>query len=219
VTPTVPRVLFAAASGFFAVSFIQDSSYIFRDEYVLSWSFYLGMVVTFIQSALLALTVFLVGKRVIAVISIVSVYFVQFLFAVTVAIRDLEYLFDFGIRGFFQYWILPTFMIPNLIPDLSFDSLVLESSAYIRLIGITAAIIGAILTFVSARLENQQSTTVGQNPSTAQMFVPSRSSSMQSSHADSTAAMDQVERLGDLLKKGLITQEEFDIKKRQILGL
>jgi hypothetical protein len=31
--------------------------------------------------------------------------------------------------------------------------------------------------------------------------------------------MDQVERLGDLLKKGLITQEEFDIKKRQILGL
>ena len=101
-TPTVPRVLFAAASGFFAVSFIQDSSYIFRDEYVLSWSFYLGMVVTFIQSALLALPVFLVGKRVIAVISIVSVYFVQFLFAVTVAIRDLEYLFDFGIRGFFQ---------------------------------------------------------------------------------------------------------------------
>lgn len=218
-TSTVPRVLFGAASGFFLVSFFQDTSFIFRDEYELNWLFYVGMAKTVFQSVLLALPVFLVGKRVIAAISIVSVYFAQFLFGVIAIIRDLEYLFDYGIREFFQYWILPTFMIPSYIPDLSFDSLVLESSGYIRLIGFTAAIIGAILTFVSTRLENQQSTTVGENPSAGQMFVPSRSSSMQSSHVNATAAMDQVERLGDLLKKGLITQEEFDIKKRQILGL
>jgi hypothetical protein len=40
-----------------------------------------------------------------------------------------------------------------------------------------------------------------------------------SSQVNATEAIEQVERLGDLLKKGLITQEEFDIKKRQILGL
>ncbi len=218
-TSTVPRVLFGAASGFFLVSFFQDTSFIFRDEYELNWLFYAGMATTVFQSVLLALPVFLVGKKVIAAISIVSVYFVQFLFGVTAIIRDLEYLFDFGVRGFFQYWILPMFMIPNFIPGAYFESLILETGSYLRLIGITAAIIGAILTFVSARLGNEHSTTVGQNPSAAQMFVPSRSSSMQSSHVNATAAMDQVERLGDLLKKGLITQEEFDIKKRQILGL
>jgi hypothetical protein len=34
----------------------------------------------------------------------------------------------------------------------------------------------------------------------------------QSAYAD-------IEVLGDLLKKGLLTQEEFDLKKREILGL
>lgn len=218
-TPTVPKVLFAVASGVFAISFIQDTFYIFRDGYQLNWLFYVGMATTLIQIALLALPVFLVSKRAVAVISIVSVYFLQFLFGILAIIRDLEYLFDFGIRGFFQYWILPMFLIPNYIPGTNLESLFLETGSYLRFIGIVFAILGAILTFVAVRLENQQSTTVGQNPSAAQMFVPSRSSSMHSSQVNATEAIDQVERLGNLLKKGLITQEEFDIKKRQILGL
>jgi hypothetical protein len=32
-------------------------------------------------------------------------------------------------------------------------------------------------------------------------------------------AVEQVEKLGNLLAKGLLTQEEFDSKKKQILGL
>jgi hypothetical protein len=219
VTTTFPRALFAAASGIFAISFIQDTSFIFRDEYELNWLFYVGMGTTLIQIALLALPVFLVGKRVVAAISVMSVYFVQFLFGVLAIIRDLEYLFDFGVRGFFQYWILPMLFIPNYIPGTYFESLFLETGSYLRFIGIIFAILGAILTFVAVRLENQKSTTVGQNPSAAQMFVPSRSSSVHSSHGNATEAIDQVERLGDLLKKGLITQEEFETKKRQILGL
>ena len=35
----------------------------------------------------------------------------------------------------------------------------------------------------------------------------------------SQGAYGDIEVLGDLLKKGLLTQEEFDIKKREILGL
>nr|WP_240704465.1 SHOCT domain-containing protein [Companilactobacillus zhachilii] len=31
--------------------------------------------------------------------------------------------------------------------------------------------------------------------------------------------MDQLDKLKDLLDQGAITQEEYDIKKRQILGL
>jgi len=217
-TLTASRVLFVVASGIFAVSFFQDTSFIFRDEYQLTWSFYLGMVITLIQSALLALPVFLVGKRVVAVISIVSVYFLQLLFGVIIIVRDLEYLFDFGIRGFFQYWILPMFMIPNFVPDLSFDSLVLESSAYLRLIGIVVAILGAILTFVGAHSRYQEATTTARS-SGATIFIAGQNSGKQSSHVNSREEIDQVERLGDLLKKGLITQEEFDFKKRQILGL
>jgi hypothetical protein len=219
VTPTFPRALFAAASGIFAISFIQDTSFIFRDEYQLNWLFYVGMGTTLIQITLLALPIFLVGKRVVAAISVISVYIVQFLFGVLAIIRDLEYLFDFGIRGFFQYWILPMLFIPNYMPGTSLESLFFETGSYLRFIGIFLGILGAILTFVTVRSENQKSTSVGQNPSTAQMFVPSRSSGMQPSHVNSREAIDQVERLGDLLKKGLITQEEFDIKKRQILGL
>lgn len=217
-THTASRILFGVASGIFAVSFFQDTSYIFRDEYQLNWSFYVGMVITLIQSALLALPVFLFGKRVVAVISIVSVYIVQFLFGAIFIIRDLEFLFDYGIGEFSRYWILPMFMIPTYIPDLSFDSLVLESSGYIRLIGITAAIIGLILTFVSARVENQETTTTVKS-SEAPIFVAGRNPGKQSSPINATEAMDQVERLGDFLKKGLITQEEFDFKKRQVLGL
>lgn len=218
-TPSVPKVLFAVASGFFAISFFQDSSYVFRDEYLLNWMFYLGMATTVIQSVLLAVPVFLAGKRVVAVISTVSVYFIQFLFGVVSMIRDFEYFSDFGIRGFFQYWIFPMLFIPNYIPGTNLESLFLETGSYLRFIGIIFAILGAILTFVAARLENQPSTTVGKNSSAANVFVPSRSSIVHSSQVNATEAIDQVERLGDLLKKGLITQEEFDIKKRQILGL
>jgi hypothetical protein len=32
-------------------------------------------------------------------------------------------------------------------------------------------------------------------------------------------AVAQIEKLGDLLKKGLITQGEFESKKKQILGI
>lgn len=216
-TITASRVLFGVASGIFVVSFFQDTSYIFRDEYQLNWGFYLGMVITLIQSALLALPVFLVGKRVVAVISIVSVYFLQFLFGVMIILRDLEFVFD-SIGQFIVYWVFLMFMIPTYIPELSFDSLVLESSRYMQLIGITAAIIGLILTFVSARVENQE-TIVSAKSSGAPIFVAGRNSGKQSSPVNATEAMDQVERLGDLLNKGLITQEEFDFKKRQILGL
>ena len=217
-TLTASRVLFIVASAIFAVSFFQDTSYIYRGEYTLDPFFYVGMVTTVIQSSLLALSAFLVGKRVVAVISIGSVYFLQFLFGVMIILRDLEFVFDYGIGQFIQYWVFPMFMIPSYIPELSFDSLVLESSQYMRLIGITAAIIGLILTFVSARVENQENTTTVKS-SEAPIFVAGRNSGKQSSPVNATEAMDQVERLGDFLKRGLITQEEFDFKKRQILGL
>jgi len=34
-----------------------------------------------------------------------------------------------------------------------------------------------------------------------------------------TESIEQVERLGALLSKGLITKDEFEIKKKEILGL
>jgi len=37
--------------------------------------------------------------------------------------------------------------------------------------------------------------------------------------ASSSNNYDEIEKLGDLLGKGLLTQKEFDAKKKQILGL
>lgn len=45
------------------------------------------------------------------------------------------------------------------------------------------------------------------------------SSNKKTSDNDGLSGLDQIEKLGDLLKKGILSQSEFDAKKKQILGL
>jgi hypothetical protein len=207
------------ASGIFAISFLQDTSYIFRGEYLLDWSFYLGLATTLIGLAALTLPVFFSGKRVIALIGVLSVYLAEIFFRTIIVLRDLEIIFDSELRVIIQYYLLPFFMIPSYAPELSFNSLILDTSAYFRLVGFIVAIVGAVLTFGGSRLENQQATPVSSRSAGAPVFMSARSAAEHSSNPNSLNGFDQVERLGDLLKKGLITQEEFELKKRQILGL
>jgi hypothetical protein len=219
VRPKVSRVLFGVATGIFAVSFLQETSFIYRDGYLLNWAFYLGLLTTFIGLVALTLPVFLAGKRVIAVISVLAVYLAEFLFRIIILIRDLEYIFDSDLREIIQYWILPFFMIPSYAPGLSIESLLFDTSAYLRLIGFIVAIVAAVLTFGGSRIANEQATPFNSRSAGAPVFMSARDIAAHSSTSTSLDGFDQVERLGDLLKKGLITQEEFDLKKRQILGL
>jgi hypothetical protein len=52
-----------------------------------------------------------------------------------------------------------------------------------------------------------------------QLFVPSTNPKKMTSAVTTTESIEQVERLGALLSKGLITKDEFEIKKKEILGL
>jgi hypothetical protein len=52
-----------------------------------------------------------------------------------------------------------------------------------------------------------------------QLFVPGANPKKMTSAVTTTESIEQVERLGALLSKGLITQDEFEIKKKEILGL
>ena len=49
--------------------------------------------------------------------------------------------------------------------------------------------------------------------------IPAPTPVAQGSPVSAPSAPDEIERFGELLAKGLITQNEFDAKKRQILGL
>jgi hypothetical protein len=52
-----------------------------------------------------------------------------------------------------------------------------------------------------------------------QLFVPGANPKKVIGAGTTTESIEQVERLGALLSKGLITKDEFEIKKKEILGL
>ena len=166
------------------------------------------ITLSFLRITLLALPIFFTGKKAVAVISVVWVYLIGLPDNLFLLQRDL-------IDPLSAFFLIPSYTL-----ELSFKSLILGSGGYLQFIGFIAAIIGTVLTFVGVQQGNPRSTTVvSEKSSEATIFVAGRNPSKQSSPVNATEAMDQVERLGDLLKKGLITQEEFDFKKRQILGL
>lgn len=220
VTPTVPRILFAIASSIFAISFVKYNIYIFRfkDGNHNDYLDYLGPVVSMtLQIIFFALAAIFAGKRVVTVVSVLAVYFIELLLRFPIYLLREGY--NPELREVIQYWVLPIFMIPSYIPELSFESLVFYTSDYFVSIGFYVAIIGVVLTFVGVRQENPRSASVATADEFKPMFVDARDSGKHSIEINTSDGIDQVDRLGDLLKKGLITQEEFDFKKRQILGL
>jgi hypothetical protein len=210
VRPSLPRALFIVALVSYSILNIQYNISIFRIEDELDggfWSFRVPITMSFLPIALLALPIFFTGKKPVAVISVLWVYLINLPENMVLLQRDL-------IDPLSAFFLIPTYTL-----ELSFESLILGSGGYLRFIGFSAAIIGTVLTFVGVQQGNPRSTSVGPKLSAPPIFVAARDSSKQLAHINTPDGIDQVERLGNLLKKGLITQEEFDFKKRQILGL
>lgn len=207
---TVPRTLFVVALGAFAISHIQDNINIFRIRDELDggfWSMRVPLTLDFLSIVLLALPIFFTGKKAVTVISVMWVYLIELLDKAVLLQRDLIDPFS------------AIFMIPTYTLETSFESLILGSAGYLRFVGFIAAIIGTVLTFGGVQQENPRSRSVDLKSSATPIFVAARDSGKQSVNVNTSDAIDQVDRLGDLLNKGLITQKEFDFKKRQILGL
>ena len=75
-----------------------------------------------------------------------------------------------------------------------------------------------IIAFILSFLYRPQTATLTQGYS-GNRTVPTITHTPPTPVKKSQGAYGDIEVLGDLLKKGLLTQEEFDIKKREILGL
>jgi hypothetical protein len=83
-----------------------------------------------------------------------------------------------------------------------------------RIVSAVFTIIGVLLVFL---LREKAPKAVNQIASQVPMNKPAPSTS--SATSISGDAIEQIEKLGDLLAKGLLTQEEFNEKKKQILGI
>ena len=84
----------------------------------------------------------------------------------------------------------------------------------LRIVSAVFTIIGVLLVFL---LREKAPKAVNQIASQVPMNKPAASTSTASSISGD--AIEQIEKLGDLLAKGLLTQEEFNEKKKQILGI
>jgi hypothetical protein len=83
-----------------------------------------------------------------------------------------------------------------------------------RIVSAVFTILGVLLAFLLSEKAPKAMSQVG---SQVPMNKPAASTSTASSISGD--AIEQIEKLGDLLAKGLLTQEEFNEKKKQILGI
>lgn len=217
----VVRAFFGTASGLFLIALLQDIYFILHFDLTsnLTWINYLGYFVSAIQIGLLLIPVFFVEKKLIALLSTCCVFFVEILFTITFLIRDISYLGDLMPSEFIRFYILPMFMIPNNSFSLDLDFIRFNSMTYVRAVGIIIAIVAVVLSFKKSAKSQTLNTESIPASSSDRIFIPGGKPVKQTSQNLPNEGLDQIEKLGDLLKKGLITQEEFEIKKRQILGL
>jgi hypothetical protein len=111
------------------------------------------------------------------------------------------------------------FMIPNFdLNFIRFDPW-LASSNYTRFIGVIIAIVATVLSLKASKVAEPMQGHVSPEIREPQLFVPGANPKKMTSAVTTTESIEQVERLGALLSKGLITQDEFEIKKKEILGL
>ena len=145
------------------------------------------------------------GKKLFFYLALAGAYFFPNL-AVLVLYARTE--FSFGIDWLFKV-VLGNFLPVNYLFWLDWDwpSILLLDLAKILLI------VSLVLSFFD------RSSTTAPKKSTSPAVVNSPKRTQQTGAQIEGDAVAQIEKLGDLLKKGLITQGEFESKKKQILGI
>jgi hypothetical protein len=163
------------------------------------------LIEIFVQSGLLILALVLAKKKLLAFLVIGVNAFI----ALFHLIQSNPWS---GLQGFplgFQFrWYLKT-MIGRMGLDVSWSS-----AEIMRLLSAILTIVAVVVAFsiTNNNLLKQNLVSVNTTP-------PQGRTTPKTATGITGDAVEQVEKLGNLLAKGLLTQEEFDSKKKQILGL
>jgi hypothetical protein len=164
----------------------------------------------------LVLPIFLYRFRIIGVLSVTVFFLSQFIFHLY---RFFKYFSSAPLSETWEFTVLPMFMIPNFDLNLIKFSPLLTTSSYTRFIGAIIAIVATILSLKASKVAEPMQGHGTPEMRQPQLFVPSTNPKKMTGAVTTTESIEQVERLGALLSKGLITQDEFEIKKKEILGL
>jgi phosphoglycerol transferase MdoB-like AlkP superfamily enzyme len=211
----VHRILFGIAAFFMFVSVISFLLFLNWFEIPINGNVLFTML-GFFHVALLVLPIFLYRVRIIGLLSLALLFLTQFLYHM---VRFFRYFSDFPISDILDYTVFPMFMIPNFdLNFIRFDPW-LASSNYTRFIGVIIAIVATVLSLKASKVAEPMQGHVSPEIREPQLFVPGANPKKMTSAVTTTESIEQVERLGALLSKGLITKDEFEIKKKEILGL
>ena len=211
----VHRILFGVAAFLMLVSVISFLLFLNRYEYPIDGNVLFTML-GFFHAALLVLPIFLYRVRIIGLLSLIVLFLTQFLYHI---VRFFRYFTETPFSEILDYTVFPMFMIPNF--DLNFIRYepLLASSNYARFIAAIIAIVATILSLMSSKVSEPLQVQGTPEMRPPQLFVPGATPKKVTGAGTTTESIEQVERLGALLSKGLITKDEFEIKKKEILGL
>ena len=211
----VHRILFGVAAFLMLVSVISFLLFLNRYEYPIDGNVLFTML-GFFHAALLVLPIFLYRVRIIGLLSLIVLFLTQFLYHI---VRFFRYFTETPFSEILDYTVFPMFMIPNF--DLNFIRFnpLLASSDYARFIAAIIAIVATILSLMSSKVSEPLQVQGTPEMRPPQLFVPGATPKKVTGVGTTTESIEQVERLGALLSKGLITKDEFEIKKKEILGL
>ena len=211
----VHRILFGVAAFLMLVSVISFLLFLNRYEYPIDGNVLFTML-GFFHAALLVLPIFLYRVRIIGLLSLIVLFLTQFLYHI---VRFFRYFTETPFSEILDYTVFPMFMIPNF--DLNFIRFnpLLASSNYARFIAAIIAIVATILSLMSSKVSEPLQVQGTPEMRPPQLFVPGATPKKVTGVGTTTESIEQVERLGALLSKGLITKDEFEIKKKEILGL
>jgi hypothetical protein len=210
----VHRVLFGIAAFFILVSGIQYFLYLNQFDIPISGQTAVFVMLDIFHVFILILPIFLFRFRMIGLLSLIVFFLTQFI------IYSVRFFIIFrSPDGILDSTVLPMFMIPNFdLYWIRYNPL-FASYEYTRFIGAVIAIVATILSLKASKVAEPMQGHVPPEIREPQLFVPSTNPKKMTGAVTTTESIEQVERLGALLSKGLITQDEFEIKKKEILGL
>ena len=164
---------------------------------------------TLIQVGLLIIAIIMIKNKLFSILLLgVNVLIaVIHMFQVRYGIQSMIGLSDFGfqLKGYTKF----AMNYPGWLVEYPW-----APAEILRIVSAVFTIIGVLLVFL---LREKAPKAMSQVGSQVPMNKPAASTSTASSISGD--AIEQIEKLGDLLAKGLLTQEEFNEKKKQILGI
>lgn len=202
-------LFFLIISIFLHLNIISSGNpYAFSSDFEITFAYFGGMqrlFEIFIQSGVLILAIALAKKKLFAILIVGVNAFIALLHVIQRSPwQDLQ---DYPL-GFQFEWYIKT-MIGRLGFDVGWN--LAEFSIILSAI---LTIAGVIFAFSISNKNLPISSPASIKPTPLQTRVTPKTPT-----GITGDAVEQVEKLGNLLAKGLLTQEEFDSKKKQILGL